>query len=1013
MTRKKHADKPETRGKREPGWRAWSSPRRKRFWGAVLVVLYTLSGFLVVPWAVKSVAIKTLHDSLGRTATIERVRFNPYVLSLEVNRFALLDPDGVTLAEFDRFFANVQLSSLFRWAWTFRELSLEGFNVRFERFAPGDSRLTRLLADQAARAAPEAANEQDSGGLPRLLVHNLALKNGSIHFRDDVPADPVELRFGPVDVSIQQLNTLPDRDGQQRVTIALPHNARIEWQGSIDLAPLRSEGTLSVENSRLDQTIAYLKALLPLDSIEAVLSLRTKYRLNEMPNGSVKMELDDLQGQLKDVAVSGLAPATEFLALTAISVSGASLRYPESQLTIDNIRISDPRLVGWLDEQGQLSWRKLQMPEAKAPDPGSADAATAAAAEWRLGIGEFAVENAQVEFEDRSIQPAASVGLQHFAVTVRDISNEENAVFPIQVSGGLSAGGELAFDGEMTALPEFSLRGAATAGSIPLALAQPYAQQQLNILVEDGLLDFAADLALEGSAAMTAKGNLDVASLRIVDTRENLPLVGWERLVIDRFEAATESGRLELSLVTFDQPFGRLVIKEDLSTNLTGLLVTAEGAVPDDAAPTTVSDTAETAPPTAVEADSAPIALVIGGTRIRDGAMDFSDLSLPLPFATEIRQMNGTISTLNSSSAAPAEIRLEGQVDEYGLARIEGAMNLFDPVHNTDVTMEFRNLLMSSLSPYSVEFAGRRIDEGKLNLDLKYRIQEGQLQGQNKVVMSDLVLGDEVDNPDAMSLPLGLAVALLTDANGVIDIDLPVQGDINDPEFAIGGVILKAFVGLVTKIVSAPFRLLGSLIGIESEDFGQFQFLGGRSDLTPPELEKIAQLREALQQRPELAVKVSGAFAPAVDVPALQFQRLRAAVLERVAPEYAEQAGDFQMLDEQIQDVLEALFIERNPDLPIESIKAAHLAPPADDPEGAAVLDDLAYASDIRDRLLAGEQISRQDLEGLANARAEAVSSAFLASDGIEESRIVLAEPLEVESEDDEWVTMELGVVAD
>jgi hypothetical protein len=1013
MTQQTHADKPETHSERKPGWRAWSSPRRKRFWGAVVVVLYTLSGFLGVPVAVKSAAIKTLHDSLGRTASIERVRFNPYVLSLEVNGFVLLDPDGVTLAEFDRFFANLQLSSLFRWAWTFRELSLEGLDARFERFAPGDSRLTRLLADRAVRAAPEPATEQDSGGLPRLLIHNLDLKNGSIHFRDDVPADPVELLFGPVDVSIQQLNTLPDRDGRQRVTIALPHNARIEWQGSIDLAPLRSEGTLSVENSRLDQTIAYLKALLPLDSIEAVLSLQTNYRLNEMPDGSVDVALDALQGQLKDVTVSGLAPVTEFLALTEISVSGGSLRYPQSEMTFDSIRIRDPRLVGWVDERGQLSLQQLQTPDSEASDAGGADADSPAAAEWRLGLGELAVENAQIEFEDRSIRPAATVGLQNVAVSVRDISNEENAVFPVSVSGGLSAGGELAFDGEITALPEFSLRGAATAGALSLTLAQPYAQQQLNILIEDGLLDLAADLALESSGAMTAGGRLDVTNLRIADTRENLPLVGWERLVIDRFEAATESGRLELSLVTLDQPFGRLVINEDLSTNLTGLLATAEGAAPDDAAPAAVSDTTETAKPAAVEADSTPIALVIGGTRIRDGAMDFSDLSLPLPFATEIRQMNGTISTLNSSSAAPAEIRLEGQVDEYGLARIEGAMNLFDPVHNTDVTMEFRNLLMSSLSPYSVEFAGRKIDEGKLNLDLKYRIQESQLQGQNKVVMSDLVLGDEVDNPDAMSLPLGLAVALLTDANGVIDIDLPVQGDINDPEFAIGGVILKAFVGLVTKIVSAPFRLLGSLIGVESEDFGQFQFLGGRSDLTPPELEKIAQLREALQQRPELGVKVSGAFAPAVDVPALQFQRLRSAVLERVAPEYAEQAGDFQMLDERIQDALEALFIERNPDLPVESVKAAHLAPPPDDPEGAAVFDSLAYASDIRDRLLAGEQISRQDLEGLANARAAAISSAFLASGGIEESRIVLAEPVEVEGQDDAWVTMELGVVAD
>jgi hypothetical protein len=327
--------------------------------------------------------------------------------------------------------------------------------------------------------------------------------------------------------------------------------------------------------------------------------------------------------------------------------------------------------------------------------------------------------------------------------------------------------------------------------------------------------------------------------------------------------------------------------------------------------------------------------------------------------------------------------------------------------------MEFRNLLMSNLSPYTVEFAGREIDEGKLDLDLNYRIMEGQLEGQNKVVMSDLVLGDEVDHPDAASLPLGLAVALLTDANGVIDIDLPVQGDVNDPEFAIGGVIWQAVVGLVTKIVTAPFRLLGSLIGVDSEDFGQFQFLGGRSDLTPPELEKIALLQDALQQRPELAIEVSGVFDPAIDVPALQFQRLRAAVVERLGPEYLDQAEEFRMLDEQIRSVLETLFIERNPTKALDTVKAAHVVPPADDPEGEAVLDELAYSTDLRDRLLAAEQIGPQELEQLANARAEAIRNAFIATGEIDEHRVVLAEPVATESEDDEWVVMELGVAAD
>jgi hypothetical protein len=312
-----------------------------------------------------------------------------------------------------------------------------------------------------------------------------------------------------------------------------------------------------------------------------------------------------------------------------------------------------------------------------------------------------------------------------------------------------------------------------------------------------------------------------------------------------------------------------------------------------------------------------------------------------------------------------------------------------------------------------VQFAGREIASGKLDLDLLYRIEAGQLKGANDIVMSDLVLGDKVDHPDAASLPLGLAVALLKDSNGVIDIDLPVEGDVNSPEFRIGGVIWKAFTGLITKIVSAPFRLLGNLIGVESEDLGQFEFLAGRHDLTPPEMEKIAQLQQALEQRPELSIAIAGVSDPAIDIPALRYQRLFAAVRERLGADYAPQEGEFRMLNEEIRVVLEAIYVERFPDTTLEALKSDHMAPPPDDPEGGPVLDGLAYAADLRDRLLAAEEITQQDLDALANARAETIRTAFLAADALDAGRVVLEEPTATESEDGEWVVIELAVAVE
>jgi hypothetical protein len=183
--------------------------------------------------------------------------------------------------------------------------------------------------------------------------------------------------------------------------------------------------------------------------------------------------------------------------------------------------------------------------------------------------------------------------------------------------------------------------------------------------------------------------------------------------------------------------------------------------------------------------------------------------------------------------------------------------------------------------------------------------------------------------------------------------------------------------------------------------------------LTPPELEKVEQLQEALTQRPELVVEISGVIDPSIDVPALKLIRLRNRANERLEQDLSEQDNQSMMLDEEIREVVVTMFIERFPSVSLDEIKSQYTAPPADDPESKPVLDDLAYATSLWDRLLESEVISEQDLTVLADSRADIISQAFLASGLFEQSRVVIAESTTVESEDGEWVTLELSVVSD
>lgn len=1049
----------------------WLNLRRKRFWLIIFILLYTLAGFFLAPVVIKKTVIGLFQDDLGRSAQIEQVKVNPYVLSLDMRGFQVTDKDGIKLMAFDHFFANYQLSSLFKWAFVFKEVRLEAPYFHVERFKTGATRMENLLADLAAVFPPdpdESSTDQDSSA-PRLLIKSLRIINGRVIVTDNVPANVVELDLTPINVHVQALNTLPDVVGQQSVEIMLPNDGRLTWSGNLKLAPFHSEGQLTLKNLRFDRLVAYLKPILPLQAVDGLLSSQFKYRMALDDQLDFTLKVDELQTDVDELVVKGLSPAAEFVNIPKISLTGGKLSYPEQSLTFENMQIQQPVLSVWRNPDGTISLLDLMagsgssatvdnakstatVDDSSSPttvaDSGNSeteeDAGTSAfVAEtsnskpvassapaglpWSLLIEQLIVDGGQLNVNDNSADPGVALNLTDLNIKMAGLSNADGASMPLELTGNLQQGGSYTLNADLVVLPELSLTASMTTTQIPLTLAQTYAKAFAHIEILAGAVDSNLKIELPDPDTVSVSGSLQVTALDVNDTIVEQKLLGWNKLVIDQFEFTQD--KLRLSQLVFEEPFGRFKINQDRSTNVSALMIVPAGSAQPDSAetdgspdkPAPAEGASETGTPATANApnDGAkagqndPLTLIVGGVVVKNGSMEFADMSLPLPFSTNIGNLNGTISTIATDSSTPANIKLEGQVDEFGLARIGGSLNMFDPIKHADVKVEFRNLMMSALSPYTVEFAGREIDEGKLDLDLEYKIAEGILDGENDIVLSDLVLGKKVDHPGAASLPLGLAVALLKDSKGVIQVDLPVHGDINDPEFKIGGVIWKAIGSLITKIVTAPFKWLGNLIGSDSEDLGQFEFLAGRSDLTPPELEKVAQLQQALQERPALSVEISGVTDSAVDAPALKEIRLRQIASERLGEGLAGKDQQSLMLDERIRNLVEEMFKERFPDVSTDELQDKYKAPPEDDPEGVAKLDELAYATDLWQQLLAAEIITDEDLENLANERAEVIRNAFLASGEFDEKRLVIAASKQVTSEDGEWVVMELGVAAD
>lgn len=994
-----------------PAWLSpWISWRRKRFWALVVLLAYTLGGFFLAPWLAERTLVKQF-AAVERTASVQDLRMNPYLLTLDLHGFTLADADAVDLLTFEHLHVDLQTRSLIDWALNFREIRLVGAGLFDERFDTTDTRLLRLAADLAAQESPPPEDESDEPP-PRVIVQHLEVEEAALSFLDRT-ADDFEGTIGPVNVEVNDLRTVPDHAGRQAVVVHINDVDRLQWQGDIQLVPFRSSGRVTFRGGALPNARHYLDHFLPFDLDFTGVAADFDYATELTPD-ALEFRMSDLSGNVEGLALLTEDGNDRLVTAETVTATGGSFDLVSGTGRLESMEVKGFGADVVLREDGSINLFDLLPPATDpAATPPTADAGQAAPLDLSLGI--LTVSGDGVELEDRTVTPALELGLRGLTLKLEEADLADGTAMPLELSTELSTGGSARFQGTVTAFPEPRAEGRVRLTAVAVPLAQPYVNPFARVTLTSGTLDLTADVRHGPEQLLSAAGELTVSDFEVNDAVRDERLAAWSRLGLDRFEADLAGGRLETSVITFEGLYGRFHIAEDRSTNVGDLIV----------APAAVGAEAESAP----DSEAGPGAgadpagdfpdVTLGGIRMDDTALDFTDLSLPLPFDAAIRDLDGDISTLATGSTEPARVDLEGQVNEFGQARIEGELNAWDPTRQTDIRMRFRNLEIARLTPYTVQFAGYAIEEGRLDTDLEYRFEDRRMQGENNIVIREMRLGDKVDHPDAGSLPLKLAVALLTDADGVIDLDVPVEGNLDNPEFRIGGVVLQAIGNLITKAVTAPFRLLGGLVGVDSEDFGILTFEPGSAEVSPPDREQLIKLAEAMAQRPELALEVAGVWAPALDRPALQAERLAA---DMAAWQAENPGGEDELSTARDRRTLEALFSRRFPATPLESVAAAHTAPPPVQPEtgeaAAPELDVTAYLADLRGRLAAAIDVTRAEFESLGRARADAVLLAL--GVGVDETalKVVEAEPVEIDPADvdgaeDGTVPLELAVSAD
>ncbi len=875
--------------------------------GAVLIAiaLYSVLGFLILP----GIGLRIINQQLANYATVpaklDRLEFNPFSLELTLWGLRVGEP-GKEQVGFERLYTNLQADSLWTKALHLAAVELDKPKTELLFNKDGTLNLTQLFKLPASEPTPA---DPESKPFP-LRIDNIKLAGGYLHFTDMRPSEPIEFLYDSMDLELKNLSTLPDDNADMTLVAAGPAGGRIDWTGTLSLVPITSTGKLKVTDGKMKVWWPYVRDALPLALEDGVLNFSTDYTLNL--SKETEMVLSNATASIAPLKIN--APdGRPLVRLERLEVSDTSVDLAKQEVVVGKINSQNLETWAAREKDGQLDWQKLfaSQPEkapAKTAEVVTVEAPKAApvapSKPWAVLLKDVDLRDYRVHLADKEPKTPVALDVGPLNVSLKNFDSLNRSPFTLNLDTGVGKQGKLTASGDVNLSP-VSARLKVTTKDIDLRIAQAYIDPFIRLELRSGMLgsDLAVDLKSTEPLAFTVAGRAQVDQLHTLDTLKNRDFLKWQKLVLEDLKYQ-HGDSLSLARVNLEKPYVRFMINDDRTTNIDDLLI------PQPASSTTAKSTAS---------KEKPLGIHIGAIAINDGSANFADFSLTPNFQTAVQQLNGLIGTIDSRNPKPAPVNIAGKVDRYAPVTIKGSVNPFDPMASLDIATSFRRVELTTLTPYSGKFAGYRIRKGRLNLDLHYLITNGQLKAENKLVVEQLQLGEKVDSPDAVDLPIKLAIALLKDTDGKISIELPISGDLNNPQFSVMPIIWQTVRNLVLRAAQAPFKFIGGLInGGGAEDLGTVSFAPGSSELSPEAQKALTTLAQALKERPALRLEIEGTAAQSSDGPLIakdrlerEFQYTYYKILQRRGEKVPAKAGLLTVPESEKSPLLEGIYRTR------------------------------------------------------------------------------------------------------
>lgn len=761
-----------------------------------------------------------------------------------------------------------------------------------------------------ATAAAVAAPAPDAA----VLVAQLVIHDGKVNWSDDYNATPrMTAQLKDLDLDLQQFSTAA---GAPPASIKL--SAAETGGGNLQVTSKLTPATGAV-GAQVELTALPLAHYQPYANkflaagIGGSLSIKSAI---DSAAGNIK--LSGLQVTLNDLKLSAKSKGTGDVGVKSITLSDASLDTATRRFQAGAFRIGGLKGDVRRDAQGNINLMQFLPPAStqaahstgkatavngtpvpasvpvSAPARVAAKPAAAAAPQWLAKVGEITVADSSIAYQDSSITPPLQLQADKLKLSVANFSSALDQPLKISLDTQLNKTGKLTLAGT-TAAKFKTVDLTLQATQIPVAPLQPYFNDYVNVTLRRGFVSGAGKLSIVPPLAgqplgIIYAGTAQLTNFNVQDKENGTDFLRWRTLGLTAIDARIGKGApvVAIGKVALDNFYMRAILSPAGKLNLKNIMVskdapagssTTDAGTASGASGAVVPTTAHVAAPTVKSSGRVAVAPVpatagadssavirIGQITLAGGNINFTDNFVKPNYTANMTGMSGTIGSIATDKPQPAPIDIKGKIDNDAQLTIIGALNPLAHPMFLDIKASSHGIELTRMTPYAAKYAGYPIIKGKLSMDVSYKIENQLLVAQNDVRIDQLTFGDRVDSPDATKLPVMLAVALLKDRNGQINLNLPISGSLEDPQFSIGGIIGRIIINLIVKVVTSPFALLNSVFGGGGDgELGYVEFAPGSSLLTSAAQQKIGALSKALADRPALKLDIIGRVDPIAD----------------------------------------------------------------------------------------------------------------------------------------------------